>query len=473
MSTKFLPASPSLEHLKKQAKDLYAALQANEPAAQARLQSLWPMRASTLSASISHGVSLSEAQLVIAREYGYASWPRLKRHVEQIAAQPQTMATEDSSAWDALQNALPSLAHLSAVERQAIPPIKTAQWYVTKVRWSEPDYEECALSTQEWIRLQPPVYAWRVIFDDNSWSHDVMDERGHMHTASSMDVCFHRPHLSPYTGVDLLRKVLFWPTENRESAGSSSLQRQRPESVWQREPVEVEGESLVRWHQETIEDNFHVSHAIWTDAMTARITRQERTETNLLTGKPACFIVYDRYVYNQEAPTGTFEMPPDKPIVNPNFKETMPEVWDTLSAKQKQTIQETIARSDLGWLNADFAVFSSVWDFDTVKLLPSEAEWKARIQQQANLWHTWISKIEIGNIQAYVPLTTATNTCTLIQVKYKILAVTATLQVTQGDGERTWYGLSEFFLRRTRHGYRIVHWDCPWKEILAAAGKIL
>ena len=32
--------------------------------------------------------SLADAQLVIAREYGFASWPKLKRHVESLAAPP-------------------------------------------------------------------------------------------------------------------------------------------------------------------------------------------------------------------------------------------------------------------------------------------------------------------------------------------------------------------------------------------------
>jgi hypothetical protein len=57
---RILPANPSLEHLKNQAKDLLCARQQERPDAQ-----------------------LAEAQHAIAREYGFASWPKLKAHVEK------------------------------------------------------------------------------------------------------------------------------------------------------------------------------------------------------------------------------------------------------------------------------------------------------------------------------------------------------------------------------------------------------
>ena len=58
--SRILPANPSLEHLKNQAKDLLRALQQGRPDAQ-----------------------LADAQHAIAREYGFASWPKLKAHVEK------------------------------------------------------------------------------------------------------------------------------------------------------------------------------------------------------------------------------------------------------------------------------------------------------------------------------------------------------------------------------------------------------
>src|SRR5689334_13882498 len=81
--TTSLPALPSLEQLKRQAKDLVKRFRAQEPDALHRVQSSLPRGAHSPDESVeAPGLSLSEAQLVIAREYGFPSWPRLKRHVE-------------------------------------------------------------------------------------------------------------------------------------------------------------------------------------------------------------------------------------------------------------------------------------------------------------------------------------------------------------------------------------------------------
>ena len=58
-----LPPRPSLDHLKKQAKDRLRDLQATSPGAQ-----------------------LADAQHALARDYGFASWPKLKAHVDALAA---------------------------------------------------------------------------------------------------------------------------------------------------------------------------------------------------------------------------------------------------------------------------------------------------------------------------------------------------------------------------------------------------
>jgi hypothetical protein len=52
-----LPAQPNLRHLKDQAKDLVNAGKAP---------------------------TLSDAQFQIAQHYGFASWPKLKQHIESL-----------------------------------------------------------------------------------------------------------------------------------------------------------------------------------------------------------------------------------------------------------------------------------------------------------------------------------------------------------------------------------------------------
>jgi ankyrin repeat protein len=71
-----LPAAPSLEQLRKQAKDLLRAARAGEEMALVRIAALHP--------SGEQPVRLSAAQLVIAREYGFPSWPRLRSYVERL-----------------------------------------------------------------------------------------------------------------------------------------------------------------------------------------------------------------------------------------------------------------------------------------------------------------------------------------------------------------------------------------------------
>src|SRR6185436_17548 len=75
-----LPARPSLEQLRKQAKDHLDELRAGTPAAQ-----------------------LSDAQLSLAREYGFESWPKLVHHVEALQVPSQRLAQFEQIARDVLE----------------------------------------------------------------------------------------------------------------------------------------------------------------------------------------------------------------------------------------------------------------------------------------------------------------------------------------------------------------------------------
>ena len=65
-----LPARPSLDHLRREARDLLRAAQAGDPTAVGRIR------------AVSAAPTLASAQLALAREYGFASWARLKAAVE-------------------------------------------------------------------------------------------------------------------------------------------------------------------------------------------------------------------------------------------------------------------------------------------------------------------------------------------------------------------------------------------------------
>jgi hypothetical protein len=96
-----LPARPDLDQLRHQAKDLLHAAQRGEAAAIGRIS------------AVSGPVMLSTAQLAIAREYGFASWARLKLEVERrdilnrrdlsrltrLLAEHPELATENMQHW--------------------------------------------------------------------------------------------------------------------------------------------------------------------------------------------------------------------------------------------------------------------------------------------------------------------------------------------------------------------------------------
>jgi len=84
MPVKGLPSNPNLDHLKYQAKDLLKAHAARDPAVAQRIREFHPRFDKATDAEIFDArLSLSDAQLAIARESGYPTWARLKRHIEK------------------------------------------------------------------------------------------------------------------------------------------------------------------------------------------------------------------------------------------------------------------------------------------------------------------------------------------------------------------------------------------------------
>ena len=89
MPTVPLPEHPNLDQLRKQAKELQRAVRTGDPRSVALVARHCPAAARPL--------SLSTAQLVLARHHGFPSWPRLRRHVEVIAARTWTLTEPPSS----------------------------------------------------------------------------------------------------------------------------------------------------------------------------------------------------------------------------------------------------------------------------------------------------------------------------------------------------------------------------------------
>jgi hypothetical protein len=76
MAPNELPPRPSVEQLRKRAKDLLKAARSQDAAAMARMQ--------RQRSGHKEGIQLADALSVIAREYGFPSWTKLKAYVDII-----------------------------------------------------------------------------------------------------------------------------------------------------------------------------------------------------------------------------------------------------------------------------------------------------------------------------------------------------------------------------------------------------
>lgn len=89
-----LPARPDLGHLRGQARDLLRAAQSGDTAAADRIR------------AVSGRMNLAAAQLAVARDYGFASWARLKTAVEartrDLAQQAQRFCEASIRDWSGL-----------------------------------------------------------------------------------------------------------------------------------------------------------------------------------------------------------------------------------------------------------------------------------------------------------------------------------------------------------------------------------
>jgi Ankyrin repeats (3 copies) len=84
MPVRPLPSNPNLDHLKYQAKDLLKEQAARTAGVAQRIREFHPrFRRATDDEIFDAHLSLSDAQLTIAREHGFPSWARLKRHIEK------------------------------------------------------------------------------------------------------------------------------------------------------------------------------------------------------------------------------------------------------------------------------------------------------------------------------------------------------------------------------------------------------
>lgn len=129
---KQLPPNPSLEQLKKQAKSLLKHQQAADSAALTRIREYHPRFRDRSKEQVgSSQFALADAQLVIANEYGFASWSKLQSHVKTLAAASSTAEAVASLRDAAGKGDLPRLnallgAHPELIDERGGEGVRTA-----------------------------------------------------------------------------------------------------------------------------------------------------------------------------------------------------------------------------------------------------------------------------------------------------------------------------------------------------------
>jgi hypothetical protein len=115
MPERHLPVRPNLDHLKHQAKDLLRDLHKGDAEAAADFEEFHPGRV------VAADAKLADAQLVLARSYGAASWPRLVQSFQIVDA----IWKDDIDSVLRLATQHPDLVHEEALVR---PPGKISNW---------------------------------------------------------------------------------------------------------------------------------------------------------------------------------------------------------------------------------------------------------------------------------------------------------------------------------------------------------
>ena len=89
----------NLEQQKKQAREFLRAMRAGDADSLSRLRRCHTRWAAADDGEVRVNVSLHDAQFALARELGFASWPKLKAHADPSARLGHTRLYETDLAW--------------------------------------------------------------------------------------------------------------------------------------------------------------------------------------------------------------------------------------------------------------------------------------------------------------------------------------------------------------------------------------
>ncbi|HUB67426.1 MAG TPA: hypothetical protein VL981_08085 [Candidatus Methylacidiphilales bacterium] len=175
-----LPARPSLEQLKKLAKDLVKNHQEKQPAALALIRRYLPELAGKTEEDVANYLfALHDAQSVIAREYGFSSWTELAKHVEALQKQPPAEPAPPPDVAAKLKIALQAreqndYSQLCSVMSEQMKAFVTKERFesgnASMSAYFKSPYQLTYMGSVQ--RSGRPVYFWRLWID--GWDSDIL-----------------------------------------------------------------------------------------------------------------------------------------------------------------------------------------------------------------------------------------------------------------------------------------------------------
>lgn len=135
--TKSLPANPSLESLKKEAKSILKAYRKSDPSCCVVLRNLHHLKNRSDEEIFDSEISLQETQFALALEYGFRDWSELKRATEKQVIHKETEEPDMSTDWNLIREAMN--ATIDACEKLEKLEVKDSEAGDHRARWG--DYE--------------------------------------------------------------------------------------------------------------------------------------------------------------------------------------------------------------------------------------------------------------------------------------------------------------------------------------------
>jgi ankyrin repeat protein len=112
-----LPARPNLEQFKKQAKDLLKLMEAGDVEVTNRVRKFHPLAQRPL---LIADFALADAQLVLAREYGFESWPKFSKHILALTRDSSPTARFELAAEAVIAGNIDLLSNLLTANHELV-----------------------------------------------------------------------------------------------------------------------------------------------------------------------------------------------------------------------------------------------------------------------------------------------------------------------------------------------------------------